>query len=332
MSETARAMTLGEIISRSFRVYIKNWKLFIALALVPVLVQVVVYTSAELWWNFHPLPYQGIAASLTFKHKLVDHAETVICSLFNYAFFPCYMIAISLMLAGEKPLLKKVLQNGFKRIGALSSVTLLNVIICSALPTIPLLIFVRWVTLFTGYEYAPGTAHSAGTTMIWIAISLETLTAAWLSISLDMGIFALVLERKNPIAALKRSWELASEARVRLAVIYLLIFILMIGCVVLYVIFFTMLQVVLKRIFPAALMPIIEIISRQITFFPVFLVLTPLWPIVLSLVYYDQRIRQEYVSFPELLKESLNNMLPERAAAAAEGGFVPIEEGAHPNG
>lgn len=326
MSESPRAMTLGEIISRSFRVYAKNWKLFLGLALAPVLAQLLIYLSVALWLYIHPIPRQSISTTLTFEYQLTAKAEDFICSLFYYVFYPCYFIAINLMFAGEKPLLRNVLRYGFRRFGSISGFTLINVILCTALPAVPLLLFVKWVTLFTNYQFAPGIAHSAGTSLIWMAIFLEWLLAAWLSISFDLGIIALVQERLKPFAALKRSWTLVSEARVRLALIYLFVLVaVFIIALVNEVILAAFISIFLKHSAWAAPLQVIKIILRRLIDLPVYLFLAPIWPVVLSLVYYDQRIRQEAVSFPALLNDSLRNMFPEHAVVS-----VSMEEGAAP--
>jgi uncharacterized membrane protein len=176
-------------------------------------------------------------------------------------------------------------------------------------------------------------AYLALVVIVVIGLVLLIVPGIWLAVKLSMTFPAVVFERKGPFAAIGRSWRLTSGHWWRtfgtLLVVFLVSFVLqlVLGGVVGGILGASE---TISELTTAISLTLVNLLALALTY--------PLWAAVVSVVYYDLRVRNEGFDL-QLLAQGVGadasrfESAPERPAAPPPGpggGFTP-PEGASPS-
>jgi hypothetical protein len=313
-AQAPRPMTLGEILDRTVRLYSRNWRVFLPLTLIVAVMQFLVITPLSTWLEHHPGDLVQKALTFSTQSLIVGRIQNVITNFLEMLLAQAFFIAALNAITGNRTSFSGVARQGFDRPVSIAIFSLFRVVIYYILPAIPLLLFAGWVNLFRSYEYATDSAKQAGSVLLVIALFVEFCIILYLNISFELSVPAFVQEKLSPWQALKRGWNLADEARGRIALIYLLITFLAICFLVPYAIF----EVMFAKVYPVLKTGELygvpyKVLINQLFLMPVALLLNWVYPIAMTIIYFDQRIRQEGLTFAEILR----GPGPQQSASAA---------------
>ncbi|MGD0098271.1 MAG: glycerophosphoryl diester phosphodiesterase membrane domain-containing protein, partial [Terracidiphilus sp.] len=166
------------------------------------------------------------------------------------------------------------------------------------------------------------------TSLLCLVLVLGGIVFSWLSSSFFFAIQVRSLEGMTVGKALRRSWALSKGGRLKTLIIRIS---LVAVAQLLYFVFAVTLILILRTTIQSAWIPYYRSISYFVRFSTVFAVSTligPIFPIALTLVYYDQRIRLEGYDIERMMDDAGLNTpsiprsgeAPSVAAAAAVEG------------
>ncbi len=307
-------MTLGEILIRTLRIYRTNWRVFLQFSLVLAVIHYLCATIGNTWLTFNPPPIARIFQSYSTRSIILSHVEGFSIVLLQFLIYPTLITVTTKTILQQKITFAAALKIGIQRPVALVTQSLLLSTVFYSLTSILFLPFIWWVNLFRTYQYASPTANSAGTILIMIALFVEYFMMMLLAVSFDLNWSVFVFERTSPFKSLKRAWDVIAEGRVRLATIWITLFLISF-----------LMKTLINAVIPHLLMSFPKMMIRvhglQFNFFyyfaasfPLRFLLAPIYPIALTLIYFDQRIRQEGISFAEILRGRAANATSEADA------------------
>ncbi|HVZ82036.1 MAG TPA: hypothetical protein VG893_00055 [Terracidiphilus sp.] len=295
MTQTLRPMTLGEIVDRTFQIYRSRFVTFVTIALVPALTLFAISLSANIWLIYHPLHGRIIIYYKTLSALLWTLAIWLIGGFTHLFVRPAFVTVTAGWIGGAKRSSYdcwSAIKRTWKQVLALDLFEQAVVIL------FPGMIFILGALAISAMWH--GLGHSDGEYAILAlaifgltGISLILYVAIGLTISLSFP--ALVLEESRWVDALKRSWSLVRGVRWRLFFLWVSVFVA--GWTI---------QIALRwgiyfLVSIAHLRGMLQIhggfgLSFSLYYFVNALftaIVGPIYPIALTLIYYDQRIRRE---------------------------------------
>ncbi len=298
MTAALRPMSLGEICDRTFQIYRSRFFTFVALSTLPALAMMALNITNQFWLRLLPNSY-GPHLFLWFTPQILlyqvalAHAEI----LFNLFMYPAFSLVVSSCVFGEITSSTTALASGFARWRSWIGLTLSNWCIPLIVPELLItsLVAVTGYLLFEVFKLDPSDPMRLGPKMLLASLAIGWLVFQWLSAATSFSLPIWMLERLKIGSALRRGWRVSKNSRMR---------------------------VVLVRFVPIVIgwIMTLAIGSFASLFFSIFfgnemhwwlrqhhvyigiLILTncavaavvgPLFPIALTLIYYDQRIRLE---------------------------------------
>jgi hypothetical protein len=302
-TQETRPMTLGEILSRTLRIYRQSWRVFLLLSLMIVSISFIVRLGFNTWLHYQQRGMPAKTVALSSQSIFVGRIGTIIIQFFDLILGSAFFIATVNAITGRKLAFGDLLREGFRHPSQLAILSFLRVLIYSIIPAVPFLFFVWWVNEFRTYEFASPTANPAGTGLISIAYLIDLLVMLFLGISFELSVCAFVQENLTPWQALKRGWNLADEARGKMTIICVLIGFVGLCLLLLILIIDVFFQKVFSILKTGFLWGApLKVLMHQIELIPIYLLLIWVFPIALTLIYFDQRIRQEGITFAEILR------------------------------
>jgi hypothetical protein len=298
MTANLRPMSLGEVLDRTFQIYRGRFLLFVTLAAVPTLAMTALQFANLVWWKLLPEPFgKRIFLGMTpqvMAYSLVLYQAALLLHLLVW---PAFAYLTSRLYFGEEPSLGSAI---FWCIARWRSWLWLTVASWGAVLVLPEL---TTAGLMIGILYLLSEVVKVGdSTMDWLAqavllagIAIGWVVFLWLSSALSFALPAWTLENLPVGKALRRSWTLSKGSR---------------------------LKVTFARFMAASVAWFLNLSLSRILFLLIFLMLRnhagwwrfsrsvytggglltatavsaligPIFPIALTLFYYDQRMRRE---------------------------------------
>lgn len=293
MTAPLRPMDLGEILDRTFQIYRSKFLVFLGIAAIPAVALPVFLLAGyllEAVTSQSTLPAAGTAFREIGEWITAAQLESLVRCLT----WPALVYIASRALLGEKP---TILSAGFWCAARWRS--------CLALATI---LFAVWDLLPGIMDRLAARGHagaSLGSTFLgagnaWsLQLGALLMYLAYFAVhsSLSVALSPIVppytLERLSIRSAFRRGWGLANGSRLRIFAAWTMAAVLM---WVLYVAFSSLAVLILGLVFhsPGRLCygtsyrVILPILAQAIL-----VLVAPLYPIAVTLIYYDQRIRKE---------------------------------------
>jgi hypothetical protein len=314
-----RPMTLGEILDRVFQIYRQRVFSLVGVALIPALIMLGFHLADMAWFNVHSLfgPEPVNRVGSVFRNMVVALGFYHIGSLVGMPFSVSYVKQASSATLDEDCTLRSSLR--FFRAGWLSYLWVTILKFLGELIGPELLA----AGLFLAMGFSMDAAGLLNDNASWAYFFLSVVPTIlgiylflWAGACLSLSMPAAAIEGKKGLKALKRSWVLSKDSRGRVITTWLLI--LVFGMVVSWG-----LQLLLRWGLTYLYW---QLHIRQSAHFynAVFYVfraalaslLAPLYPIAITLFYYDQRIRREGFDIEWMMNVAgMNEPVPGTAAA-----------------
>jgi len=293
MKDALLPMNMGEILDRSFQIYRGKFLAFVGIAAFPALVMMAVSLADSLWLHLSAQGHAARPGANLGRTLLVTLGYYHISSLFGCLFTPAFVTLASRLMHGEEGTTASSL-----RFAAADWRTYLwaGFLKLTAQLLIPELLMGLLALLGAILGVALG-VHSGGYLAVLIfflpGIAITPLFFWW-GISFACTVPACALEGVTGTKALRRSWDLTKNSRMRILVAWALLAILQ---VTLLFSAFLLFRWIAAFFYPGHHLPLVQqpsyIFARALLNALVSAVVAPLYPIALTLFYYDQRIRKE---------------------------------------
>jgi len=289
-------MNLGEILDRTFQIYRDRFLVFFAIAAVPALIVQGIQTADTFWFHLYSSAIRGNSwpPGLLMTRLVFSLGYYHFFSFFLMLLFPVILKLVSGIVLDEEIGARQGLRFFATRWRSYLWLSTLNIaagLILSEILTIAVLF--GEITLTDALHIDTGT----GLESLWmIVLPLIAGYAAflWIGSSLSLAIPSAAMEALKGFRALRRSWGLTRKSRLRIALAWIAV---TIASWVLVPSFQWVLRLAIVWIARSAhsrwvfytLYPIVSQAMNTL----LSALFGPIYPIALTLFYYDQRIRKE---------------------------------------
>lgn len=334
MNPTLRPMRLGEILDRTFQIYRESFARFLCIAAAPAALMAGLHLADLYWWHLgqkiQPFKQTQLFAWGAVQGLVYHHAAIIIYALFT----PAMVYQTSGAIFGETASARTSLRFSFGRWRSFLWLGFLSLAI-----------------VLLGTELAAGGLLAAlGSSMdamglldgdstgYFIFLFLTPLVGGlvlflWLSGCCAFMVPACAFENTRGFKALRRSWKVSREGRWRVAITWLMLFLLswvvLVGVQALFRWMVILIygawpasRHVLRTIYPPGTFGVQAILA---------MIFRPLYAIAGTLFYYDQRIRREGFDIEWMMRsagmtESISAPAAAEESTAVEAAPVPVEE------
>ncbi len=298
MNEPLRPLTLGEILDRTFQIYRARFLVFVTLATLPALVMMSLQFANLIWWKLTLGPFgTRTFLGMTVQSLLYALALYHVSLLIRLLVWPAFSNLTSHFHLGEQPTLSSALLCCIARWRSWLGMTVASWGIVLVLPELVV------AGLFIGVAYLLFGVMKVGDSamdllvrpMFFVTIVLSWAAFLWLSSALSISFPAWIIERLTVGKCLKRSWILSKDSCWR--ILFARFMIAIVGwilnfasyVILLFLAAFVMGIIGARLDFPSNIDQGIKLFSAAVTY----MLIGPIFPIALTLFYYDQRIRYE---------------------------------------
>lgn len=324
MTQTLRPMTLGEILDRTFQIYRSRFVVFFGIALLPALVMLVVNLASTSWILYHPL--QG--RIIIFHKSFASLLWTLVLWLANGFFYLLarsgFVRATAGWIAGSRPSLHDCLSVVTRR---WKSVLALDLFEQAAVILVPGGGFILGALAIAFFHQSASQSLVNNVVSALAGMALLIAAAvlyAWLGICLSLSFPALLAEDVGWYEAVKRSWRLVRRSFARVLSMWILLVVLtgVVNLSLRWLAYFILSAARLEWMGWGHGLPYFAVYSLIAT--TIATLVGPIYPIAVTLIYYDQRIRREGYDIEWMMRAAGLNA-PEIAPAVAEPGApVPV--------
>lgn len=319
MNQPLRPMTLGEILDRTFQIYRAKMVRYWLISGTAALCLLAVRLANEFWWKIRPssgAPLMGIDVGIIFFVLLGFHLRTVI----EFLFFPPIVHTTSCLYLGESALTTQIIRMSANRWWANIVLSIFQFCFVLIIPEIVLIL------LFGGtgaLEEAAGIDTTAWGP-VWAPEMLFFLAAGcasyfWFSSCFGLSWSICRLENISPWKSLRRAWIMTRGTRVRICVAQLsaalLWLILNLSLILCSRIVFSSFQ---SHGLPHTLYLRMYEITLRAGGWVIATLTAPVYPIALTVFYYDQRIRKEGFDIEHMMIAAGMHTPPETGSAPVE--------------
>jgi len=327
MTEPLRPMNLGEILDRTFQIYRARFLVFGSVVALRVLAILAVQFADISWFHFSSLVHStkpgegllwGIAVWLAYYHLAV---------LLSIPFAPALFQAASAAELAESTSIRKALRFAFARWLTYLWIGILKFTAGLIVPEILTLI------LFAGVAVAESAAGGFKQPKPHFAVLFALLAPLfagfalflWAGACLSFATPASAFEGLSGLKALRRSWLLSRGARMRILVTWVVVstfgFIFAYGTALAF--WWVVMLIHGRTPFSPAGQTLYQE-SLSVVNAVVSILIGPIYPIAVTLIYYDQRIRKEGYDI-ERMMEAAGLNAPARLPGA-EAPAAPVAE------
>jgi hypothetical protein len=297
MNEPLRPMTLGEILDRTFQIYRAKFWVFAGIAAVPALVMLGINLADVFWLHVHSI-ISPSPKSATLWNSVIWLAYFHVSAFLGLLISVAHVHVTSRTSSGEKSSIPIAFQFAGARWRSYLWIAVLKFSAGLLVPEILFVVLIfgeAAIAIFAGaFTGNRESAVSSALLMSAFPAIAGRALFAWLGGRLALAIPAAALEELAGIKALRRSWLLSKGSCTRIiltwAVIFFCSWILMTGAqrTLRWIFFYLYRGHLLGSLSQHLYLPTSYLLYAIIS------VLTgPIYPIALTLFYYDQRIRRE---------------------------------------
>ena len=295
MTADLRPMNLGEILDRTLQIYRSRFLVFLSIAAIPALAMRAIHIADALWFHTQSLLHpEGQPGTLMWSFVLwlgFYH----ISSFFGLLIQPAHINLASASILGEVSSISSALKLAVTRWRSYLWIAFLKTAGDLLIPEI------ATAGLFIGIGYSADKAGllDGGANWPFVLMFIVPLVAGVylllrLGASLSLTVPASALESLSGFRSLRRSWKLTRESRARIASTWLAIF------VTSWILSYTFQLLLAQLVFLLANALHLKAVAHQVylpvayaTATIVHALFGPIYPIAITLFYYDQRIRRE---------------------------------------
>lgn len=295
MPPALRPMKLGEILDQGFSIYRKNLWQLAGIASLPAIVVLAIQCGDLTWWHLSKLVTPVRQPAIVLWSMLSSLVYFHISATLVFMVTPAYVHFVSRALFREKSTLVDSLRvaiAGWRRYGLIALLKVGAELIGPEAIAVGVFLGMGFAGDAAGM-FEP-TSDAFMVVLILLPSALGIFLFAWMSASFSLTIPASVLERMPSLKAMKRSWKLSKGGRSRIASTWFLM-----------AIFMSMMNLIASLLLRWVIAVLrysahLHFVNRQVYVMAsyglntvVASVLGPIFPVVLILLYYDQRVRKE---------------------------------------
>jgi hypothetical protein len=340
-------MNLGEILDRTFQIYRARFLVFAGIAAVPALATMCLEVASYLLWGSYPAYTLNLGFGITVAELGSMLGFYHFGLFFQLLFWPSFVYAASGLYDREKRSLtirSAVLASATSWRRSVASSSALFACVLVAPELINAIVFLGITYLFSEVlKFDSDTMDLVLTPLLVLFCVLGWASIGWMSAELSFVIPSRTLEGLSARNALRRSWTLTSRSRFRIFVAWLMpailgwvfylaasrsLFLLRSSCTVPVYEFINSYQFRLIAavvpwhgwcVSPSAV-EAISIVSEA----AISTLLGPIFPIAITLFYYDQRIRHEGYDIERMMDAA--GMNAPGPSIAGDGASTPVAE------
>ena len=294
MTAEMRPMTLGEILDRTFQIYRSRFRFFLAIGALPALAMLAVFALGLILDGLLSQTTLPSSTKLGLEHITASLPMDAWESLFRFAAWPMVIYAAAQILFEEKPTFRATVSDCTGRWRNWIVASILLWVIWDGLPAliyrIPLLARARSNAMLS---MARGLSSIGEWPRDLFFLSAGWLAALVLSVTLWFCVPVWTLEPLTLRSVLSRGRALVKRARRRVMITWFLMSAL--GWILMGSVSFLVFLLLRSFLLPQRLDLYFAVfrVGLLIPEFTVSILIAPLFPIALTLFYYDQRIRHE---------------------------------------
>jgi hypothetical protein len=334
MTSSLRPMTLGEILDRTFQIYRSRFGLFFGIAALPIFGLAAIEWISLLLWGTYSRDMLDLGFGITTGELGAMLGFYHFALLFQLLLWPGFIKVASAtyLSAGTQSRMSSIFRNGITPRKSWLGTTGLVFLLVLVVPEITAFAFFLGVAFLLSEVLKENEAFMD---LVLPPALVFTCIAAWLLIGWMNGVFSFAvpsrtLEGCTTGAAMGRARRLSRGSRLRLFAAWFMpailtfvlnlaitrsVVVLRSGCAVDRLIFFRMFTWTGRCVSPAMVESVrifLEAISTGL--------LIPVFPIALTLIYYDQRVRHEGFDIEWMMRQA--GMVAEPPSLAADAGIV----------
>jgi len=306
MTANLRPMNLGEILDRTLQIYRAKLLVFVGIAAIPALVMISIETANRIWWGLTPEPFDGNIPLALLQWTLYLTALYQVALLLHLLVWPAITCLSSQLYFGENPTLTAATFCGnahwksWLRMAIASwGVVLIFPELATAGPAIGILYLLSEVL-----KVESNTMDKLADLIFYLSFTIGYLIFYWMSSALFFAVPVKSLEELSVRKSLRRSWTLSRGCRLK--TIFLRLALVFTGWI-LNLSLSTVLFLVVRWIIQSfgVWRYYYRNIYTGIGFLAAFTASTligPIFPIALTLFYYDQRIRSEGYDIEKMME------------------------------
>jgi len=335
MTAALRPMNLGEILDCTFQIYKSKFLIFVGIAALPALVTMSVELTSYLLWGTYPDGSLNLAFGVTTAELSSLLAFYHFSLFFQLLALPgfAYVVSLSHPPGEMMPTLRSALQASIlRRRGrlALSAIVFLNVLVLPEIVGAALFVGVAFL-LSEVLKYGADTLDLVLPPVLVLVFVASWVGIGWMSAVFSLAIPGWTLEELSARAALRRGRNLSKGTCRQILAAWLMPATL--GWGIYFAISRALLllrsscpahSIVPLRLPPAYLLfgsclsPSILELIRLVSEATFSTLIGPIFPIALTLFYYDQRIRREGYDIEKMMEAAGLNAPPNPSAPAEQ--------------
>lgn len=316
MTQTPRPMTLGEIVDRTFQIYRSQLGLFAIAALMPALTIFVITLSSSSWFVAHPLYGRMIVFHMTKSSLFWTLGLWIVSGFVHLCFRPAFVAATAAWIGGRRRSLSDCLSILLRLWKPVLAINLCEQVLVILIPGLVIICGALAVDAWM-QSLPPRTPAPAATLGILaltvVAGSLYVTAGLFLSLSFQ----ALLAEETSWLGALKRSMQLARAAFGKILALWVSLWLVgfFLSASVRWTLIFLLRSAVVTRTLHGHGGSYLYLVGHGLVMTLYAVLAGPIYPIALTLIYYDQRIRREGYDIEWMMRAAGLNA-PEIASAA----------------
>lgn len=294
MQPPLRPMNLGEILDRTFEIYRKNVPTFAGIAAFPALAMLSIHLIDITWFHLHSGMNIEWAPGAVIWNLAVAVIFYHVSSFFGVLFQPAHTIVASNKVLGDQISLKASLRFAASRWRSYLWLALLKL---AAELLIPEALAFGLIAAYSFYIDVTGIEGPGGLPALLVLLlpgSFGFAIFLWTGARVALTIPVAALEKITGFKALRRSWSLSRGSRLRIVFIWSAFFVLGMILALGLQYFLRWITSVLYAATQARFggqhfyLETAYVVNALIA-----TLLGPLFPIAITLIYYDQRVRKE---------------------------------------
>jgi hypothetical protein len=303
MAEPLRPSNLGEILDRTIQIYRSRFWVFVGIAMLPAMTMFALHLMENPWLHGPPNVYLTRRGSTAWT-LLISVGFYHVASLLSLLFSPAQVYLTSTATLGESVSIRSALRFALARWRGYLWVAVLKLSVELMIPEIIAMALITGGAVVA--DKAGAFTNESSGFIAFLVIVLPAVAGLtgflWLGSCLSLAIPAAALEGTGGFRALRRSWVLSRKSRMRLISTWLTIFVLAWGMQYGLRLLFQWGFIYLSRgytfgaVTQGLYLPASYLIREVIS-----ALLGPIYPIALTLFYYDQRIRHEGYDIERLM-------------------------------
>ena len=295
MTQPLCPMTLGEILDRTFKIYRSRFLVFAVVAAIHVVAIELIHAGDFYWLHLSSLVHPPRQPGIFLWRFIVGLAFYHLSSLVGLTLEPALIKLASASILGDRCSITdslRLVANRWRGYLGVASAKLLVQLVAPEVLATSLAIVELLIADFTGHWGGDARWEGYVAVATWLAVGIGLFL--WVGACTSLTVPASALETLRAFPSLRRSWTLTKGTRARICLTWLAVYVSL--WILTYGLEFLLGQTMYfagQTLHIAATMrslynPAVFLLSTAI-----YAILGPIYPIAVTLFYYDQRIRLE---------------------------------------